>query len=73
MTAHESAMQDAQRLLDVSKCGKCQGYGATIHFDYGVTWITCDNCGVQASAPDAEIQTCLDSWDSWAQLTKQAA
>ncbi len=61
MTTEERELTEAQRILDGSRCN-CGEYGATIQYEPGTTFITCNHCQRSVCAPDFEIQQALALW-----------
>ena len=62
MTAEESTMTEAQRILDGLKC-RCGEYeSARITYDPGVIWIECSRCHRSYALPDYEPKTALLKW-----------
>ncbi len=64
MTAEETQLTEAQRILDGSECPGCCDYDRiTINHEPGVIWIECARCLRSVCAPDFEIQNCLKLWN----------
>ena len=64
MTHSEKQLIEAQRILDGAKCQRCGEYGPAIHYDAGVCWIECLSCGRSKAAPDFEIETLMNLWNT---------
>jgi hypothetical protein len=61
MTTEERTLTESQRILDGSPC-PCGNYGATITYEPGVCWITCNHCTRSVCVADFEIQEAMGLW-----------